>query len=81
MYIEAVKQQTIARESYHHGSVETRFECQNLYVQFWYNYTQYEAEKLLLIVLDRFRLAEALNGTGLSFSWSTKNLIGKNDMK
>ena len=60
-----VKQRTIARESFHHGSVETRFECQNLYVRFGYKSTLYEAEKLLVISLDRFRLAEALNGPGL----------------
>ena len=76
-----IKQRTIAQESCHRGSVETQFECQNLYVQFWYKSTQYEAEKLLVMELDIFRLAEALNGPGLLFSWSTKNLIGKSYMK
>ena len=81
IYIEVVKQRRIARESYHYGIFETWFECQNLYMRFCYKSTQYEEEELLVMALDIFRLAEALNGTGLLFSWSTKNLIGKNDMK
>ena len=50
-------------------------------MRFLYKYTQYEAEKLLVMDLNIFRLAEALNGPGLSFSLSTKNLIGKYYMR
>ena len=75
------KQQTIAQDICRDGSAETLFQCQNFYVNFWCKSTQYEADKLLVMVIDRFRLVEALDGTGLSFSLSTKNLIVKNDMK
>ena len=34
-----------------------------------------------MMAADKFRLAEVPNGPGLSFSLSTKNLIGKSYMK
>ena len=63
-----VKKLTIERFSCHHGSVETQFECQKLYVRFWYKTAQHEAEKLLVMAINIFRLVEALSDPGLSFS-------------
>ena len=34
-----------------------------------------------MMALDKFRLAEALKSPGFSFGLSTKNIIGKNDIK